>query len=262
VTNANIDGMTHCIALCRESAGSLDLFAMMAVDIADTLAEIMGGDEERALQIFLARIRAWQEFMRRSSDSILTPNSEAGLFGELAFLQGLVAEGLSMGVAIDAWQGPMDGLQDFVLGTGAIEVKTTVSPQGFPAIISSLEQLDDSLIRPLFLAGVRLLQSNQGRALPDIIRELRVILDEDPSSLAAFNTRLLHAGYFEQVSERYTRRLSVVGTRLLVISNGFPRLTHANVAMAIRRVTYELDLDLVAADAIPVANALHALGVR
>ena len=57
---------------------------------------------------------------------------------------------------LDAWQGPLNGLQDFFIGTGAIEVKATIAPQGFPAKISSLDQLDETQRQPLFLAGVRL----------------------------------------------------------------------------------------------------------
>jgi hypothetical protein len=262
VMRANIEGTTPCIALCREPSGRPDLFAMMATDIADTLREAERDNSERTLQAFLTRIRAWQDFMRRNNDGVLSPDSESGLFAELAFLKELVAAGLSAAVAVDAWQGPMNGLQDFTLGTGAIEVKSTLSDSGFPAIITSLEQLDDSLTRPLFLAGLRLVQTNTGRTLPDIIQELRSVITEGDSSLSTFTMRLLSAGYFEQVSDRYTRRFSIADARLLTISNSFPRLTCGNVAFAVRHATYELDLDLISEESISVEAALNALGWR
>ena len=155
------------IALCRRSAGSLDLFAMMADDVALTLEGLRGADNERLFTTFLARIRAWQDFMRRGGDGVLGPEAEVGLFGELELLRDIILAGLPAIVAVRAWQGPLDGVQDFALGVGAIEVKCTVSPGSFPATVGSLDQLDDSLGSGRFtLPGVRLALTAWGRTLP------------------------------------------------------------------------------------------------
>lgn len=249
------------IALRRQSAGSLDLFAMMVVDVVATLTRLADGNNSQAIQVFLARIRAWQEFMRRGSDGVLSAEAEVGLFGEIEFLQQLVAAGLPPTIAIDAWKGPFDELQDFRLGTGAFEVKSTLSSRGFPALIGSLEQLDDSLVHPLYLVGVRLALGTTGVTLPEKISDIRDSLDDDSPSLTSFNTRLIHAGYFNEFSEQYIRRFTCTESRLLRVCDNFPRLTRGSVAIAIRAARYEIDMDLVPGGDIGILDSLMQLGV-
>jgi hypothetical protein len=249
------------IALYRQSTGNPEFFGMMADDVVITLERQRVTDDDRLFHVFISRIRAWQEFMRRGDDGFLSPEAEVGLFGELSFMQELIYAGLPAAVAIDAWQGPLDGSQDFSLGIGAIEVKSTVSLQGFPAKIGTLDQLDDSLIRPLFLAAVRLAINPSGKTLPTIIRETRNHLTTEPAALADLDTRLLHAGYLDAAVARHTRCFLRTGLRLLPITDNFPRLTRANVAIEIRKARYELDLDLIPSGDVALIDALKQLGV-
>src|SRR5437870_233713 len=128
------------LALSRRVAGSLDLFTMMAFDIIGTLEAFSNASEEKVLQVFLARIRAWQDFMRRGTDTVLAPEAEIGLIGELVFLRSIMEVITQSATVIDSWLGPLNGIQDFVLGTGAVEVKTTIAASGFPATIECLDQ--------------------------------------------------------------------------------------------------------------------------
>lgn len=258
---AGADANRVWIALCRQNAGSLDLFAMMTDDVFTTLQGLRGADDERLFNMFLARIRAWQDFMRREGDGVLSPEAEVGLFGELEFLHDLISAGLPAATAVEAWQGPLDGIQDFILGPGAIEIKSTVSPSSFPATIGSLDQLDDSLTRPIFLAGIRLALTNSGRTLPDQVVGLRGLMADEPAALSLFGTRLLHAGFLEGTADRYTRRFSRMATRMLHVTDGFPRLTRANVATEIRRARYEIDLDLISTGDLEIGHALRQLGM-
>ena len=249
------------IALCRQSAGSLDLFAMMADDVVTTLQGLRNTDDERLFNMFLARIRAWQDFMRRGGDGVLSPEAEVGLFGELEFLHDLISADLPAASAVEAWQGPLDGIQDFILGPGAIEIKSTVSPSSFPATIGSLDQLDDSLTRPIFLVGIRLALTHSGRTLPDQVVALRNLMADEPAALSLFGTCLLHAGFLEGTANRYTRRFSRMATRMLHVTDGFPRLTRANVAIEIRRARYEIDLDLISTGDLEIGGVLKQLGM-
>ena len=249
------------IALRRQSAGSLDLFAMMAVDVVAMLADLSSGNDGRTVQMFLSRIRAWQEFMRRGTDGVLSLEVEVGLFGELEFLRQLIAVGLPAAISIEAWRGPLDELQDFRLGTGAIEVKSTLSPRGFPAAIGSLDQLDDSLVQPLYLVGVRLALGAEGVTLPELISDMRDSLTNNPPALAGFNTRLLHAGYFDEFAERYVRRFACAGSRMLPVCDGFPRITRGSVAIAIREARYVIDFDLIPDGDVGLLDSLNKLGV-
>jgi len=249
------------VALCRHADGSLDFFTMMADDIVTTLMKLRKGDDEKHIQLFLARIRAWQEFMRRGGEGVLSAEAEAGLYGELEILGALINEGVPAGVAVDAWQGPMAGIHDFSLGRGGIEVKTTVSGGGFPATINSLEQLDSSLIQPLFLAGIRLALDPAGKRLGEKVDEVREMVLQELLASGLFESRLLHAGYFDLGASKYTSRF-MVGARLIYsVNEAFPRLTRGNVAIEIRKARYEIDLDLVKEEPVELRDALKQLGV-
>lgn len=261
--DADRDSNRTWIALCRQSAGSLDLFASMTVDIVSTLKKTAGTDDAAIFQTFLARISAWQEFMRRGGDLLLGPEAEIGLFGELEVLRDLILAGLPPGLAVESWKGPLDAVHDFRLGTGAIEVKTTLSSSGFPAMIGSLEQLDDALAQPLYLAGIRLALNLEapGKTLSEQIADIRDLMRADPAALGVFESRILCAGVLEAYSDRYTRRFSPLHGRVLLVSNHFPRLIRTNVALEIKRVDYVIDLDCVDTEDVTFDQALEQLGV-
>jgi hypothetical protein len=119
---------------------------------------------------------------------------------------------------------PLDGVQDFEIGTGAVEVKSTLSSAGFPAKIGSLEQLDDSIRQPLFVAGARFSQRDSGISLPEVVAALRLAISADGEALRVFGDRLLAAGFQDHHADRYVRRFTLEATRILEVAEGFPRL--------------------------------------
>jgi hypothetical protein len=248
------------LALSRQPAGSLDMFSMMTEDVAETLNRLHRLDEDRALTILLARIRAWQEFMSRTTEAILSPEAEVGLAGELHILSEMLAAGVASDFAVDAWKGPLGGIHDFAFATGAVEVKSTVSPVGFPATIRTLEQLDDSLISPLFVAAVRLTVSESGRSLPQLVEGVRLSLNADSVAVAMLNSRLLHVGFHDAHSKKYTRRFSPSGIRFLVVTDTFPRFARSATDVRIRKARYEVDLDLGPHPLVAFEEALLQLG--
>lgn len=254
----NSDGKTW-LALTRKAAGGLELFSAMAYDVAEALEAERMADESRLLRVFLGRVRAWQEFMRKGAQ-ILSPEAEIGLLGELAFLRAVMQAGVSPPLAMEAWVGPFDALQDFSLGTGAVEVKATVSSYGFTAKIGSLEQLDDSVRKPLFVAGARLSQRESGRSLPEFASSVRELLEDDSGAATMFSDRLLAAGYHGEHVNHYQRRFSVEGIRVVEVGEGFPRIVPGNVPAGIRRVIYEIDLDRAPGPDVGVIGALKILG--
>src|SRR5690606_35214378 len=149
--------------------------------------------------------------------------------------------------------GPLDGIQDFSFGTGAIEVKSTVAAGSFPAKIGSLLQLDDTLTRPLFLAAVRLELSPYGEPLPGRAAELHNQLAEDSAAQFMLGDKLLRAGLLPNTENRYTRKFTHLSTRLLRVTEGFPRLTSGNIANEIRSARYEVDLDLISSQSVDLS---------
>ncbi|MCK6680983.1 MAG: PD-(D/E)XK motif protein [Thermoanaerobaculia bacterium] len=250
------------IGLVRLSAGSLDMFSMVATDLIVTLRALAEAREEWVLHAFLARIRAWQSFMLHGRDALLGPEAEVGLHGELTFLEEVLQAGISPLIAVEAWQGPLGAAQDFLLGAGAIEVKATLSESDFPATIGSLEQLDDSIHKPLFLAALRLRLGQDGVRLSERVAGLRARLGAYPVAQSMFDTRLLHAGYSDAMAERYSRAFAHMNTRTLLVNDDFPRITRATVGVAVRKARYEVDVNQVVAGDIALVEALHLLGVQ
>ena len=250
------------LALTRKSAGSAELFAAMACDVVGALDEAAAAsaDEAKLVQIFVRRVGAWQEFMRKGTQT-LSPEAEIGLIGELWLLGSIINAGILSAPAIQAWVGPLDGIQDFELGTGALEVKATLSATGFPAKIGSLEQLDDSLRQPLFVAGVRLKQITGGKNLPEIIEALRLVIKGDAESERLLTERLLAAGYIDLHADRYPRQFNQAGIRIVEVGNDFPRLISGKVSAGITRAMYEIDFDKVIGENVSIEGTLKKLGV-
>lgn len=94
------------------------MFAEMVCDVVGTMDAVAGAGEESALRAMLSRIRAWQEFMRRTPRG-LSPEAEVGLAGELAFLDLLLDAGMSASLVVESWLGPTGGIHDFEIGSGS-----------------------------------------------------------------------------------------------------------------------------------------------
>lgn len=252
------DGKTW-LALTRRESGSIELFSAMVCDITGAMDFEVESGEERLLKVFLGRVRAWQEFMRKGTQA-LSPEAEIGLIGELCFLATIVEAGVSTPLAVEGWVGPLNGIQDFEIGTGAVEVKATASTTGFPAKIGSLEQLDDAVRQPLFVAGVRLSQRESGQNLPEFVEAVRQQLKGDLEAERLFAERLLAAGYFDAHADRYPRRFVLAGTKVVEVADAFPRITPGTAPPGIKRVIYEIDLDKAPGEILDAEGALKRLG--
>jgi hypothetical protein len=248
------------IVLSRRSSGRPELFAAMALDLV-RLLEGLGTTEHNTLPgRLIARIRAWQEFMDKRPADMLSPESELGLWGELAVLDGIIAAGVPAQNAVEAWRGPLDGMQDFAFGRGGIEVKASTSAGSFSAVINSIEQLDDGLCQPLFLAAVRSFVDPSGITLPEMAEAVRRSLSASFACLDAYEGLLLRAGLFRMTTDHYTRRFMPKSISLFQVSGAFPRLTRDNIPPAVRKARYELDVDLAGWPETPLSRALEMLG--
>lgn len=230
------------IALSRKESGSPDLFAEMVGDVAGAMDASVGADEAAVLRTMLRRVRMWQQFMSRGAGA-LSPEAELGLVGELLFLARLLDAGVSPEMTLNGWVGPDDAPQDFLVGDGAIEVKSTMSSAGFPVRIGSLEQLDDASASPLFLAAVRFVAADNGVTLPEMVAEVEQRLQGEYRAIDYLRERLLSAGYADVHAGQYSRRFEPKERRVFSVSEGFPRLTPGLVPAGVTRAVYEINLD-------------------
>ena len=253
-------GEHHWLAITRQPAGGLELFASVVTDVCGLLDSANETPEHHVYQQLLGRVRGWQEFMRRGHEG-LTLEAEQGLVGELCLLRHLLNEGVPLFSTIDGWKGPLGGLHDFRLGTGAIEVKSTMATDGFPVRIMSLDQLDDVQCPPLFIAAIRLSLNDSGISLPEYVADIRLLIKPDPAATNLFETALHQAGYLYMHSAIYTRHFSLKEMRIHLVDSDFPRLTPTSTPLAIRRAQYELDLALISANDYALTDVLEQLGV-
>lgn len=247
------------ICLRRMPAGSIDLFALVAGDILDLLASSSGLSEVKLLSIFLVRVRAWQDFMSKAGRDILTREEEVGLFGELHAFEQLIEAGAPPLSVAEAWEGPLDGLHDFVFGGGALEIKSTVSAGGFTLHISSLDQLDCLKYQNIFLYGLRFVLSERGEILPEKIEKIKNMIS-DQSAIASFGSRVIAAGYRHSTSDHYNRRFEFVEGLAFHIDEKFPKLSGSNVAPQITRAEYDLDINQLREASVSAIDVFKELG--
>lgn len=248
------------LAIVRQPAGSLELFAAVASDVVRLLSSSRQMSEKQVYQKVLGRVRSWQEFMRKGREG-LSAEAELGLVGELHVMRAMIEQGIPLFSAADAWKGPHDGLHDYLLAGGAIEVKSTLASEGFPVRILSLDQLNDSHSQPLFLAGLRFSVGSTGWTLPQLVTEMRVLIEPDQAAASLFELALLAAGYLDMHADSYDRHFLLDEIRVYPVDADFPRLVPFNISTAIRRVQYELDLALVEVESQTMTDVLEHLGV-
>jgi hypothetical protein len=253
------DGKTW-IALTKKYSGGEDMFAEIVCDVAGVIDMAAAAGEEAVLRAMLSRVRAWQEFMRKTPRG-LSNEAEVGLAGELVFLNSILDAGLNSTSAVDSWLGPTGGIQDFEIGSGSVEVKATLSSNGFLAKIGSLEQLDDSFRSPLFIAGIRFAQQENGFTLGDMALALAEKLVAAPSAAAEFSDKLVAAGFPPIHFGKYSRKFLIDSVRIFEVGRDFPRLIPGGVPDAIRRVRYDLDLDRLPGEVIPIGEVVERLSV-
>ena len=241
------------IALSRRDGAGLDLFTAMVHDIVNVLRTGVSPSIEGLLR----RINLWQDFMSRGSGALLGPEEEIGLFGELHVLELLLDYVPYPAVLLEAWTGPAGGLHDFVFGSGAIEVKTTLSSEGFRATITSLEQLDPAVRSPLHVAAVRLAARQGGLTLPEQVARLR----ERFPSVGVFDIRLSQAGYLVAMAEHHVRRFVVPECRLLEVDGRFPHLTPRSVPAGVLSARYTIELDAIPSGRPDLSGFLRNAGV-
>lgn len=251
------------LALTRQEEGSKALFSAMACDVVGAIDETAkeGGGESKLLRVFIGRVLAWQQFMSRGS-APLGHEAELGLVGELYFISMLLDWPLPPQGVLRAWVGPFDAPQDFLLGDGAIEVKTTLSSSGLPVKIGSLEQLDDADVSPLFLAAFRFSTGEKGPTLPEMVTEIARRVEGEPGAGNFLCERLMAAGYVETQAGQYSRRFEPKEMRIFRVAEGFPRLTTGVVVPGITRAHYEINLNHAERFVVDFDTALEELGVR
>lgn len=249
----------YCLAITRQPSASLDIFSAMLDDIVMVL-ERSDRSEPEHISAVIDRIIGWQRFMSREDDGVLGAEEELGLLGELHVLRLLISAGVPIADAVEWWQGPTDSLHDFVFPHGDIEVKSSTRVGLFSASVGSLDQLDESLVQPLYLAAVQFSLSATGLRLPRHIDTIRDLLRADPAVITAFEGKLLAAGYHQISASRYHKQFSYLLTSFYEVSGVFPRLTSGSVPTGVIDAKYRIEIDVPKFESLPLHEVLQRIG--
>ena len=258
VTLSPPDGSrTQLLALRLLDSNHRDIFHTLCQDIIS--AATRAYSEAEAVSVALTRIWRWHHLLRGGRSSLLSPEEQKGLIGELLVLERVLLPRMDASSALSAWRGPLGAPKDFEISRVAIEAKTRRGGATPFLSINSENQLDDSGVESLFLHVVELdrapLDKNQGITVNDVVeRILDRLLSLDPRSSDIFETLLAAAGY--RMEDDYTNYLWLEGaTRVYQVSGSFPRITSGEIRSGVSSVRYSVSLD----DCEPFATTIGAL---
>ena len=197
---------------------------------------------ELSEQIVAYLVRA-NSLLEYGDAQVLRSSVLRGLLGELVLLEWLLGR-VPSSIAVNAWVGPLNSPQDFVLPDRLIEVKTKV-PTSNKVTISSVEQLDPEGTMRLTLAVVNIssLQDELFDAMTpmELIARIQSLLGNDAKSKQEFDKRLRAANFFPHpYYSKIKFRLNSI--RFYEVVNEFPRIRQSSLAKGIVRASYDLDL--------------------
>ena len=248
---------TQLLALKLLDSNQRDIFQTLCQDIisAATQAE----SEAAAVSAALSRTWRWHHLLRGGRGTLLSPEEQKGLLGELFVLERLLLPRMDASSAVTAWRGPLGTPKDFEIARVAIEAKTRRGGATPSVSITSESQLDESGVDSLFLHVVELdeapMDGNQGVTLHDVAERIRGRLHTvEPGSTGILETRLSAAGY--RMEDDYSGHRWLEGaTRIYLVSGNFPRITSGEVRSGVSSVRYSVSL----ADCEPFATSVSDL---
>lgn len=186
-------------------------------------------------------LRSWR-LLIGGSPHHWTKQRLAGLFAELLVLEQLSAVASN---AVESWEGPLGGPQDFRRAKRAIEVKATTAPATRRVRIHGVDQLDAPAEGRLDLVWFGLDSSpDLGRTVLDVLAACRERCD--PEEL---DVRMLALGLSDEPdAPAATTRFTVIEERWYRVDKTFPRVVPASfvssaVPVGVSGMEYVIDLD-------------------
>ncbi|AXE53943.1 PD-(D/E)XK motif protein [Aurantimicrobium sp. MWH-Uga1] len=139
----------------------LQEFSYLVDDVLDSLGT---SNDLPQINRIIDVVESWKKLFSEVLAEKIDNNKLTGVYGELLFLEALVTE-LGPG-AIEIWQGYKSERHDFVSNDASIEVKTSLSREGFWVTIHGLHQLEGD---KLGILGIKLERSPRGRSFSELV---------------------------------------------------------------------------------------------
>lgn len=148
--------------ICRDSRLN-DVFLSLIEDVVSQLGE---GD---SLNVLLSSVAAWRRLLQ-IVDNGLSDVAAAGLYGELLFLEALVANRGPQQIGI--WQISENDVHDFISADIRVEVKTSSFQNRQSVTVHGLKQLDAVSGADLVLAVAEIQRHGSGETIDDVVNRL------------------------------------------------------------------------------------------
>jgi hypothetical protein len=222
-----------------------DLFLVLCETLVSTLSPIT--DPQGALTLTMIHLKRWKSFLSGRNARLLSEAEIRGLYAELHVLRALYHRTLPQQAAVAAWRGPDDAHQDFIFGETAIEVKSLSGHERSCVRISSEDQLE-GLTDNIFLFTVRLSEMGDAENVYSL-NELVQLIEYELNVAEAqeqFTDKLGACGYVP-MPEYDEPRLLPGNRQAYRVGPAFPRLVRSQIAKGLARVSYDIELEAMAA---------------
>ncbi|KAA6350620.1 hypothetical protein EZS27_002006 [termite gut metagenome] len=220
---------------------SRDVFAVMCENMVQSVLSLRS--EKQVVLAIINQLEKWQTLFEKLKGEGLTPSEQQGLYGELHFLQNFFAKQDTLFV-LNSWVGTDREVRDFQYNDWALEIKTTAGNNHQKVSISSERQLDETLLKNLFLfhLSVEAARKN-GESLNAKVNAIRETLQNDVTALNIFNRKLLEVGYFEKHKHLYEEKCyQIRAENYYKIENEFPRIKEKEIRGGVGDVKYSIIL--------------------
>ncbi|MGN0940763.1 MAG: PD-(D/E)XK motif protein [Selenomonadaceae bacterium] len=217
----------------------MDVFTNMCFDLLSYSGK--GINENAAYQMLQRRYLEWDRLLQHSTNGIMTPESQRGLWGEVHFLISLIDDGMDCLTAVKGWLGPANEHQDFIYDDVWYEIKTVMN--GADKVhISSLEQLSNKSYGELVLHRIMKTVSQDGETLNQIIDKLHQKCEGNAQAEELVADKLAQVGYMMRAEEYDDVSYKVETINRYDVRDDFPRLTNWNVPEQIVEASYALSI--------------------
>ena len=252
---------TQILAFKLLDQSQQDIFQTLCRDIISGAAK--ADSEAEAVSVSLMRTWRWHHLLRGGRGTLLSPEEQKGLLGELFVLERLLLPNINAISAVTAWRGPLGSPKDFEVARVAIESKARRGGATPFVSIASESQLDESGVDSLFLHVVELDEAPEDAScavtLHEVAEQIRTYLFSlDPSACGEFESRLTAAGY--RAEDDYSDYHWLEGqSRIYEVYDNFPRIASGEIRSGVSHVRYSVSLDACepfATSANAIAEAL------
>jgi len=201
---------------------SKEIFLCLASDLVSSLEDVT--DQSVRMVKIAECLDRWSSFFARTRSTGLPETAQRGLIAELVWIEQLLDIGLDGAECVKAWQGCRQAYHDYDHSGRVVEIKSTIGKEPRRVWINNERQLDDRGLVSLHLFVVTFQEVQSGRALPEVIEQIRQRFESSVITLAQFNRNLISAGYLDVHEAKYSTAYIVKEKDIFMVVDGFPRL--------------------------------------